>query len=119
MTGAIQKATDIAADDFRRTIPRFQGEAFDRNLQLATHLKNLAQRKDCSPAQLALAWVLAQGEDIVPIPDTKRLRYLEDNLGALDVALTPDELAQIDSLFPPRIAQGDRYAEAGMALLNP
>jgi aryl-alcohol dehydrogenase-like predicted oxidoreductase len=78
-------------------------------------VKNLAQRKDCSPAQLALAWVLAQGEDIVPIPGTKRLRYLEDNLGALDVALTPDE----DSLFPPGIAQGERYAEAGMALLNP
>jgi aryl-alcohol dehydrogenase-like predicted oxidoreductase len=119
LTGAIQKPTDLAADDFRRAIPRFQGEAFDRNLQLATHLKNLAQRKDCSPAQLALAWVLAQGEDIVPVPGTKRLRYLEDNLGALDVALTPDELAQIDSLFPPGIAQGDRYAEAGMALLNP
>ena len=82
-------------------------------------MKNLAQRKDCSPAQLALAWVLAQGEDIVPIPGTKRLRYLEDNLGALDVALTPDELAQIDSLFPPGIAQGECYAEAGMALLNP
>ena len=91
MTGAIQKPTDLAADDFRRAIPRFQGEAFDRNLQLATHVKNLAQRKDCSPAQLALAWVLVQGEDIVPIPGTKRLRYLEDNLRALDVALTPDE----------------------------
>jgi aryl-alcohol dehydrogenase-like predicted oxidoreductase len=83
LTGAIQKPTDLAADDFRRAIPRFQGEAFDRNLQLATHLKNLAQRKDCSPAQLALAWVLAQGEDIVPVPGTKRLRYLEDNLGLL------------------------------------
>ncbi len=118
LTGAIQKPTDLAADDWRHTNPRFQGEAFDRNLQLATHVKNLAQRKGCSPAQLALAWVLAQGEDIVPIPGTKRVRYLEDNLGALGVTLTPDELAQMDSLFPPGVAQGERYAESMMALLN-
>lgn len=118
LTGAIQKPSDLAADDFRLTNPRFQGEAFERNLQLAAHVKNLAQRKGCSPAQLALAWVLAQGDDIVPIPGTKRVRYLEDNLGALDVTLTPDELAQIDQLFPPGAAQGERYAEPMMALVN-
>jgi aryl-alcohol dehydrogenase-like predicted oxidoreductase len=85
---------------------------------LAAHVKKLAERKGCSPAQLALAWVLAQGEDIVPIPGTKRVRYLEDNMGALDVALTPDELAQIDELFPPGVAEGERYAEPMMALIN-
>jgi aryl-alcohol dehydrogenase-like predicted oxidoreductase len=118
LTGAIQKPSDLAADDWRHTNPRFQGEAFERNLQLATHVKNLAQRKGCSPAQLALAWVLSQGEDIVPIPGTKRVRYLEDNLGALDVALTPDEVTQIDHLFPPGVAQGERYARPAMAMLN-
>ena len=118
LTGAIQKPSDLAADDWRHTNPRFQGEAFERNLQLAAHVKNLAQTKGCSPAQLALAWVIAQGDDIVPIPGTKRVRYLEDNLGALNIALTPDELAQIDHLFPPGAAQGERYAEPMMALLN-
>ena len=98
LTGAIQKPSDLAADDWRHTNPRFQGEAFERNLQLAAHVKNLAQTKGCSPAQLALAWVIAQGDDIVPIPGTKRVRYLEDNLGALNITLTPDELAQIDHL---------------------
>jgi aryl-alcohol dehydrogenase-like predicted oxidoreductase len=118
LTGAIEKPSDLAPDDWRRTNPRFQGEAFERNLQIATHVKNLAQRKACSPAQLALAWVLAQGEDIVPIPGTKRVRYLEDNLGALDVTLTPDELTQINHLFPPGVAQGERYAESMMTLVN-
>jgi aryl-alcohol dehydrogenase-like predicted oxidoreductase len=118
LTGAIQKPSDLAADDWRHTNPRFQGEAFERNLQLAAHVKDLAQTKGCSPAQLALAWVIAQGDDIVPIPGTKRVRYLEDNLGALKITLTPDELAQIDHLFPPGAAQGERYAEPMMALLN-
>jgi aryl-alcohol dehydrogenase-like predicted oxidoreductase len=118
LTGAIQKPSDLADDDWRHTNPRFQGEAFERNLQLATHVKNLAQRKGCSPAQLALAWVLAQGKDIVPIPGTKRVRYLEDNLGALGVILSPDELTQIDHLFPPGVAQGERYPESMMALVN-
>ncbi len=118
LTGAIQKPSDLADDDWRHTNPRFQGEAFERNLQLATHVKNLAQRKGCSPAQLALAWVLAQGEDIVPIPGTKRLRYLEDNVGALDVALTNDELTQMDHLFPPGVAQGERYSEPMMQLID-
>jgi aryl-alcohol dehydrogenase-like predicted oxidoreductase len=118
LTGAIQKPSDLAPDDWRHTNPRFQGEALERNLQIATHVKNLAQRKGCSPAQLALAWVLAQGEDIVPIPGTKRVRYLEDNLRALDVTFTPDELTQINHLFPPGVAQGERYAESMMTLVN-
>ncbi|HEU4678869.1 MAG TPA: aldo/keto reductase [Terrimicrobiaceae bacterium] len=118
LTGAIEKPSDLAESDWRRTNPRFQGEAFDRNLRLASHVKNLAERKGCSPAQLALAWVLAQGEDVIPIPGTKRVRYLEDNMGALNVHLNADELTQIDNLFPPGIAEGDRYSEAGMALVN-
>ena len=81
-------------------------------------MKNLAERKGCSPAQLALSWVLAQGEDIVPIPGTKRVRYLEDNMDAVDVRLNADEVAQIDKLFPPGAAQGERYAEPMMALVN-
>jgi len=118
LTGAIQKPSDLSNDDWRHTNPRFQGEAFERNLRLAEHVKNLAERKGCSPAQLALAWVLAQGEDIVPIPGTKRIRYLEDNMGALSVSLNADELAQIDKLFPPGVAEGERYAEPMMALVN-
>ena len=118
LTGAIQKPSDLSDDDWRHTNPRFQGEAFERNLRLAEHVKNLAERKGCSPAQLALAWVLAQGEDIVPIPGTKRIRYLEDNMGALNVSLNADELAQIDKLFPPGVAEGERYAEPMMALVN-
>src|SRR6476646_7015607 len=118
LTGAIQKPSDLTADDWRLTNPRFQGEAFEKNLRLAEHVKNLAERKRCSPAQLALAWVLAQGEDIVPIPGTKRIRYLEDNMGAVDVSLSADELAQIDNLFPPGAAQGERYTESMMALVN-
>ena len=118
LTGAIQKPSDLSSDDWRHTNPRFQGEAFETNLRLAEHVKNLAERKGCSPAQLALSWVLAQGDDIVPIPGTKRVRYLEDNLGAVDISLSADELAQIDNLFPPGAAQGERYAEAMMALVN-
>ena len=118
LTGAIQKPSDLSSDDWRHTNPRFQGEAFETNLRLAEHVKNLAKRKGCSPAQLALSWVLAQGEDIVPIPGTKRVRYLEDNMGAVDVSLSPNELAQIDKLFPPGVAHGERYAEPMMALVN-
>ncbi len=118
LTGAIQKPSDLSNDDWRHTNPRFQGEAFETNLRLAEHVKNLARRKDCSPAQFALSWVLAQGDDIVPIPGTKRLHYLEDNMGAIDVSLSADELAQIDKLFPPGAAQGERYAEPMMTLVN-
>jgi aryl-alcohol dehydrogenase-like predicted oxidoreductase len=118
LTGAIQKPTDMAPDDWRHTNPRFQGEAFQRNLALADHVKALATKKGCTPAQFALAWVLAQGQDVVPIPGTKRVKYLEDNLGAIDVTLTRDELQEIDRLFPAGAATGDRYAKGGMSMLD-
>ncbi len=118
LTGNIEKPADLEEGDWRRTNPRFQGEALEHNLTLARHVKELAANKGCSPAQLALAWVLAQGEDIVPIPGTKRLKYLEDNMGAVRVSLTPDELAEIDRLFPPGAAAGERYSEKMMAMVN-
>jgi aryl-alcohol dehydrogenase-like predicted oxidoreductase len=118
LTGAIQKPSDLAADDWRHTNPRFQGAAFEKNLELAARVKALAAGKGCTPAQLALAWVLAQGDDVVPIPGTKRVKYLEDNLGAVRVTLTRDELSELDRLFPPGAAAGERYAEGGMKMLD-
>jgi aryl-alcohol dehydrogenase-like predicted oxidoreductase len=118
LTGAIRKPSDMSADDWRLTNPRFQGAAFDKNLELAAHVKRLAVGEGCTPAQLALAWVLAQGEDVVPIPGTKRLKYLEDNMGAARVTLAKDELAEIDRLFPPGAAAGQRYAEGAMRMLD-
>jgi aryl-alcohol dehydrogenase-like predicted oxidoreductase len=118
LTGAIHKASDLEANDWRHTNPRFQEDAIAKNQELAEHVRQLAQKKGCTPAQLALAWVLAQGDDIVPIPGTKRVKYLEDNLGAVQVALTKGELAEIDRLFPPGVASGERYAEAMMNLVN-
>jgi aryl-alcohol dehydrogenase-like predicted oxidoreductase len=118
LTGAIQKVTDLEADDWRHTNPRFQAEAFEKNLGLAEHVKRLAAAKGCTPAQFALAWVLAQGQDIVPIPGTKRVKYLEDNLGAARVVLTADDLAEIQRLFPVGAAAGSRYAEGGMRMLE-
>jgi aryl-alcohol dehydrogenase-like predicted oxidoreductase len=118
LTGAIQKPSDMAADDWRHTNPRFQGGALEKNLELAAHVKRLAAGKGCTPAQLALAWVLAQGDDVVPIPGTKRVKYLEDNLGAVCVTLTRDELSELDRLFPPGAAAGERYAEGGMKMLD-
>jgi aryl-alcohol dehydrogenase-like predicted oxidoreductase len=114
LTGQIKKPDDLAADDFRRYSPRFQGENFEKNLALVTKVEALAQEKKCSPAQLALAWVMAQGDDIVPIPGTKRRKYLDDNLGALDVVLSASELAAIDALAPKGAAAGLRYPEASM-----
>jgi len=118
LTGAIQKPSDMAKDDWRHTSPRFQGTAFEKNLELAAHVKSLAAGKGCTPAQFALAWVLAQGDDVVPIPGTKRVKYLEDNLGAARVTLTRDELSEIDRLFPPGAAVGERYPEDGMKRLD-
>ena len=118
LTGQIKSPDDLAEDDSRRNHPRFQGEAFSRNLDLVTAVGTMATNKGCTPAQLALAWVLAQGEDIVPIPGTKRRRYLEDNLGALDVELTEDDLARIDEVLPPGAAQGTRYPQASMASID-
>ncbi len=118
LTGAFQKPDDFAEDDFRRFNPRFQGENFTRNLALVDQVRVLAQRKGCQPSQLALAWVLARGEDMVPIPGTKQRRYLEENIAAVEVSFTEAELAEIDAVFPPDAAAGSRYAEEMMQFLN-
>jgi len=118
LSGQIQRFEDLAADDYRRTSPRFQGENFVRNLALVSHIQELAAGKGCTPAQLALAWLLSRGADIVPIPGTKRRRYLEENLGALEVTLSPQELAAIDAIAPPGVAAGSRYPEAMMSMVN-
>ncbi|MBN3063469.1 aldo/keto reductase [Pectobacterium aquaticum] len=118
LTGAIRSPDDLAADDFRRTNPRFSGENFGKNLRLVEKINQLAQEKQVTPSQLALAWVLAQGEHIVPIPGTKRRHYLEENVAALDVTLTKEELAAIDAIFPPDAAAGERYGKESMAALN-
>jgi aryl-alcohol dehydrogenase-like predicted oxidoreductase len=118
LTGAITRPDQFTADDYRRHNPRFQGANFARNLLLVDKVKEFAARYDCTPSQLALAWVLAQGEDIVPIPGTKRRTYLEENRGALSVELTAAHLAELNLLFPPDAAAGDRYTEEGMRILN-
>jgi len=109
LTGRIQRFSDLAADDWRRTNPRFQGDNFSKNLALVERITEIAREKKVTPAQLALAWVLSQGEDIVTIPGTKRRSYLEQNLGALDVTLTGEDLAQINDAFPMDAAAGERY----------
>ncbi|HXN36088.1 MAG TPA: aldo/keto reductase [Opitutaceae bacterium] len=118
LTGQLRKFEDLAADDHRRNFPRFQGENFQRNLDLVARVEALAKSKGCTPGQLALAWVLAQGPDVVPIPGTKRLRYLDENLGALGVELTAGELAQIDAAFPAGSTSGQRYSERSMASVD-
>jgi aryl-alcohol dehydrogenase-like predicted oxidoreductase len=118
LTGQIKRYEDLAEDDFRRHSPRFQGDNFRKNLELVRRIEQMAAAKHCRPAQLALAWVLAQGEDIVPIPGTKRRKYLEENVGALDVQLTPADLQQIDALAPRAAAAGLRYPEAFMGMVN-
>ncbi|MCU1314579.1 MAG: aldo/keto reductase family oxidoreductase [Acidobacteriaceae bacterium] len=115
LTGQIKRYQDLAPDDFRRTSPRFQGENFDRNLELVRKVQEMAARKGVTASQLALAWVLAQGEDIVPIPGTKRRNYLEENVGAVNVKLTQEDLAMLDALAPHGAAAGGRYDERGMA----
>ena len=118
LTGAIKSPEDFDADDFRRDNPRFQGDNFARNLHLVEQVRVLAQDKGCSPAQLALAWVLARGEYLVPIPGTRRIKNLQENLGALDVILTDSELAAIEAVFPSGAISGTRYAESVMHLLE-
>jgi aryl-alcohol dehydrogenase-like predicted oxidoreductase len=118
LTGQIKTPDDFAADDVRRASPRFQGESFKKNLELVVQVERLAKAKGCAPAQLALAWVLAQGDFIMPIPGTKRRKYLEENLGATRVALSRADLADIESAFPFGAATGDRYAEGGMRSLD-
>ena len=118
LTGQIRSPDDLDLDDFRRGSPRFQGENFQKNLDLVREIEAMAGEKGCTPAQLALAWVLAQGDSIVPIPGTKRRRYLEENLGALEVKLTPEDLERIDRIIPPGAAAGARYAAPAMQLLG-
>ncbi|HHQ6579865.1 TPA: aldo/keto reductase [Serratia fonticola] len=118
LTGAIQSIEDLAADDFRRDNPRFQGENFARNLELVTKVSELARRKGVTPSQLALAWVMAQGENIVPIPGTKRRRYLEENVAAAEITLSEQELAAIEAVFPQTGVAGARYTTVGMELIN-
>jgi aryl-alcohol dehydrogenase-like predicted oxidoreductase len=118
LTGQITSPEDFPEDDFRRFHPRFTGANFERNIQLVREVEGLAKDKGCTTAQLALAWVLAQGGDIVPIPGTKHVRYLDQNIGALDVTLSKDELDRLDAILPPGAAAGERYHERGMATVN-
>jgi aryl-alcohol dehydrogenase-like predicted oxidoreductase len=118
LSGAIRSVEDFDADDYRRNNPRFQGDNFGKNLALVDTVGELARAKGCTPSQLALAWVLAQGEHLVPIPGTKRRSYLDENIGALDVALSSEELAQIDAVFPREAVAGDRYPANMMRLVN-
>jgi aryl-alcohol dehydrogenase-like predicted oxidoreductase len=118
LTGQIKRFEDLAADDYRRFSPRFQGENFERNLALVGRVEALAREKGCTPAQLALAWVLAQGDDVVPIPGTKRRARLEENAAAGDVLLTDHDLARIDELAPRGAAAGERYPAEYMRLVN-
>jgi aryl-alcohol dehydrogenase-like predicted oxidoreductase len=118
LTAKITSVDELAKDDWRRGMPRFEQENFRRNIELVKKIRAFAADKGCTPAQLALAWVLAQGDDIIPIPGTKRRRYLEENVGALDIRLTREELAEIDALLPSGAAAGTRYPERGMRAVN-
>ena len=118
LTGQFKRFDDLPAYDYRRFSPRFQGDNFQKNLDLVKRVEQIAAEKGCTPSQLALAWVLAQGEDIVPIPGTKRRKYLEDNVGAVNVQLTPDDISRIEEVFPSGAAAGDRYPEHMMQLVN-
>jgi aryl-alcohol dehydrogenase-like predicted oxidoreductase len=118
LTGRFRTIDDLPPDDYRRNSPRFEGENFQRNLDLVEKVEALAKRKKCTPSQLLLAWVLARGEDIVPIPGTKRRAYLEENLSALEIELAPDEMAEIDEIAPVGVAAGERYPEGGMRTVN-
>jgi len=118
LTGQFKKFEDLAEDDYRRFSPRFQGEHFQKNLDLVKEVEAIAREKKCQPSQLALAWVLAQGDDIVPIPGTKRRKYLEENAAAVDLELTPDDLRRLNEVFPPGAVSGMRYPEHMMNLVN-
>jgi aryl-alcohol dehydrogenase-like predicted oxidoreductase len=118
LTGQFKKFEDLPADDYRRFSPRFQGENFQKNLDLVNRVEDIAREKNCQASQLALAWVMAQGGDIVPIPGTKRRKYLEENAGALDIELSADDLRRLNEVFPSGAAAGERYPEHMMALVN-
>jgi aryl-alcohol dehydrogenase-like predicted oxidoreductase len=118
LTGQFTRFEDLPADDFRRFSPRFQGENFQRNLDLVHQVEQIAKEKGCKPSQLALAWVLAQDKNIVPIPGTKRRKYLEENVAALEVKLTKEDLRRIEEIFPTGAAAGERYPEHLMKIVN-
>ncbi len=118
LTGRFRRFEDLAPDDYRRNSPRFQGENFARNLQLVDRIGEIARAKGATPAQLALAWVLAQDEHIVPIPGTKRPRFVEENVAAARIQLAPDDLERLEAVAPRGVAAGERYTEQGLALLN-
>jgi aryl-alcohol dehydrogenase-like predicted oxidoreductase len=118
LTGQFKKLEDLPEGDYRRNAPRFQGENFQKNLELVKSVSELAKAKGCTPSQLALAWVLAQGKDIVPIPGTKRQRYLEENLGAQDVKLSQADLQRIDAILPMGSTSGERYPAQSMLAVN-
>ncbi len=118
LTGRFRTFEDLPEDDYRRNSPRFQGDNFQRNLDLVERVEDIARRKRCTPAQLALAWLLAQGDDIVPIPGTKQRRYLDENVRALEIELSPEDLEEIEEVAPKGAAAGERYHEAGMRTIN-
>ena len=118
LTGRFRTAADLPENDFRRDSPRFSPENFGRNLKLVDAVEGIARRKGVKASQIALAWVLAQGEDIVPIPGTRRIAYLEENLAAESIVLTREEVEEIDDIFPADAAAGARYADAGMKTVN-
>ncbi len=118
LTGQIRRFEDLAEDDYRRSSPRFRGENFEKNLQLVDRVREMADEKGVTPGQLALAWLLHQGEDVVPIPGTKRREYLEENAAAVNVTLTDEDLSRIEEVMPKGVAAGERYGEAGMSTVN-
>jgi aryl-alcohol dehydrogenase-like predicted oxidoreductase len=118
LTGQFKSPDDFPDDDFRKFHPRFQGENFEKNIQLVREVEAMAREKGCTTAQLALAWVLAQGDDVVPIPGTKRIRYLDENIGGLDINLSPEDLDRLDRILPPGAAAGERYHSRGMETVN-
>jgi aryl-alcohol dehydrogenase-like predicted oxidoreductase len=118
LTGQIKSPEDFPEDDFRRFHPRFTGENFEKNISLVREVEAMAKEKGCTTAQLALAWVLAQGDDIVPIPGTKRRKYLDENIAALDVELSSDDLRRLDEILPPGAAAGERYHARGMETVH-
>jgi len=118
LTGEFKRFEDFPEDDYRRNSPRFQGDNFQKNLELVHRVEEIAKEKNCNPAQLALAWVLAQDKNIVPIPGTKRRKYLEENVAALDVKITKDDLRRIDEIFPTGAASGERYPAHMMSIVN-
>jgi aryl-alcohol dehydrogenase-like predicted oxidoreductase len=118
LTGHFKSIDDLPADDYRRNAPRFQGENFQKNLELVEQIEEMAAVKVCKPSQLALAWVLAQGDDVVPIPGTKRITYLDDNMSAVHVKMSSDDLARIEAILPAGAASGERYPAQGMQAIN-